>query len=193
MRWLAVAMLLAGGAAAADAGCFDLAGRAPRAITFDGGSVVRDIRRDGDVITYETRHPEIGAVRTTAHAGVFPLGATTRHGTSRHVWSAALPPRAALVPGARFERSGVLVGVGDAVLPVRIEVEAGAWGEARVGACRYPALTVTTRMTLGDQPVITVLRQLDPETLIVFRSVTTRPKGGGQPAIRQEFRAVRIE
>mgnify|MGYP001214798876 CR=1 FL=1 len=167
MRGAALLLALSSMGAPAGAGCFAADGMPVKA-TYQGGTTLEYMGREGDVLTYSS-----AGVLSRMQAGLWPLEHRGDGYLKQYRWDTPLPDlQEVIAAGGKARAEGEVSETKRKPAPVAVEVE--VLGSRALGweDCRYSVIEFRKVMTVGGKKVSEGVMLYAPDAMIAFRSDT---------------------
>lgn len=186
---LRVALLLAALAGPAGAACLP-EGRTPKRVMFEDGQVVDGIRRQGDRLRYQSSMQPGMTTRVETLWALYPVRSVAGDNSTVFDWgNARLPAPRDLVRGQKVTLTGTMTLTGAAPADYRMTVRLIGAETVTVAGCAYGTLRIAVTMGAPGMGRFEGERWLDPDRLVVWRSVTRAYGSDGRLAQTVDTRA----
>ena len=167
MRGAALLLALSSMGAPAGAGCFAADGMPVKA-TYQGGTTLEYMGREGDVLTYSS-----AGVLSRMQAGLWPLEHRSDGYLKQYRWDTPLPDlQEVIAAGGKARAEGEVSETKRKPAPVAVEVEVLGSRTLDWEDCRYSVIEFRKVMTVGGKKVSEGVMLYAPDAMIAFRSDT---------------------
>ena len=167
MRGAALLLALSSMGAPAGAGCFAADGMPVKA-TYQGGTTLEYMGREGDVLTYSS-----AGVLSRMQAGLWPLEHRSDGYLKQYRWDTPLPDlQEVIAAGGTARAEGEVSETKRKPAPVAVEVEVLGSRTLDWEDCRYSVIEFRKVMTVGGKKVSEGVMLYAPDAMIAFRSDT---------------------
>ena len=167
MRGAALLLALSSMGAPAGAGCFAADGMPVKA-TYQGGTTLEYMGREGDVLTYSS-----AGVLSRMQAGLWPLEHRSDGYLKQYRWDTPLPDlQEVIAAGGKARAEGQVSETKRKPAPVAVEVEVLGSRTLDWEDCRYSVIEFRKVMTVGGKKVSEGVMLYAPDAMIAFRSDT---------------------
>lgn len=167
----------------------------PAKVTFDNGSVVTVIDRNGGKVTEDSLTANGHKTNIVTLYGLFTLTFDSPNMKIENTWNQDLAKFVPLKVGERISADAAVKNPAySAVAPVFVDMSVMGVESISVGECDYPVFKIDVRSQIGGGAQVAVVTHYYHEaSMLMLRTVTTIPATAVAPAKIVERRAVKLE